>query len=165
MEALKFPSNHVSMVQFTNHLLPATGGNSSRPGGATSSLKLGSLVSAVSLHSLQNFHRYANILRPARGGWGRGLSHIRPKKWLNLQISKHRYMSHPQRLYLLGYTHVVPLSGHLGPLERPFAIIGRHHLISWLSPPSLLLPRLVLSEVFVQIPELPLFWPFLCSLR
>jgi hypothetical protein len=40
---------HVSLVQWTNHLLPATGGNGSGPGGATHTLELGLPVSAVSL--------------------------------------------------------------------------------------------------------------------
>jgi hypothetical protein len=41
--------HHVSLVQWTNCLLPATGGSGSRPKGATHTLELGLPVSAVSL--------------------------------------------------------------------------------------------------------------------
>ncbi len=41
---------HVSLVQWTICLLPATGGSGLRPGGATHTLELGLPVSYVSLH-------------------------------------------------------------------------------------------------------------------
>jgi hypothetical protein len=111
------------MVQFTNHLLPATGGKGSRPRGATHALKLSSPVSAVSPHSLQNFHRHANILRPARGGWVRGLSHIGPKKWLNLQISK-RPVHESSTMDLL--TWVYSCSASIGTYSPIGEAIGNH---------------------------------------
>jgi hypothetical protein len=41
--------HHVSLVQWINCLIPAIGGRGSRPGGATHTLKLRLLLSAVSL--------------------------------------------------------------------------------------------------------------------
>jgi hypothetical protein len=50
MELLPFSHfPHVSLVQWTNRLLPATGGSDSRPRGATHALELGLPVSAISL--------------------------------------------------------------------------------------------------------------------
>jgi hypothetical protein len=50
VELLHFSQfHHVSLVQWTNCLLPATGGSSSRPRGATHTLELGLPVIAVSL--------------------------------------------------------------------------------------------------------------------
>ncbi len=43
--------HHVSLVQWTNRLLPATGGCGLRPRGATHTLKIGLPVSAVSLQN------------------------------------------------------------------------------------------------------------------
>ncbi len=52
VELLHFsPFHHFSLVQWTNHLLPATGGSDSRPGGAIHTLELELPVSAVSLHA------------------------------------------------------------------------------------------------------------------
>jgi hypothetical protein len=42
--------HHVSLVQWTNHLLPDKGGGSSRPRDVTHTLELGLPVSTVSLH-------------------------------------------------------------------------------------------------------------------
>jgi hypothetical protein len=42
--------HHVSLVQWTNRLLPATGGSGLRPAGSTHTLELGLPISAVSQH-------------------------------------------------------------------------------------------------------------------
>jgi hypothetical protein len=48
VELLNFSHFHlVSLIQWTNHLLPATGGSGSCPGGATHTLELGLFVSTV----------------------------------------------------------------------------------------------------------------------
>jgi hypothetical protein len=51
VELLHFPHfHHVSLVQWTKCLLPATGGSGLRPGGETYTLELELPVSNVSLH-------------------------------------------------------------------------------------------------------------------